>query len=233
MEKTTSRSITDIANEYNELYRTQPVRDDDRAYTWHAKNIKKIHPKAKTILDIACGGGYFLRELHKVYDQKISLRGIDISQTALDIATVECPQAHLEISQAEHMPFSNSSVDMITCLGSLEHFMDIPKAVKEMIRITPSDAKFYILVPNIFWYKDILNVILKGTRISRNQTHERFASLGEWIETLEQSGLKVIKALKYNGIAKRSFKQFLKDLLIPLRFSYHFIFICKKPPSNQ
>ena len=69
-------------------------------------------------------------------------------------------------------------------------------------------------------------MLLTKSREDRNQTQEKFMSWGEWVAVLERSGLKVEKTEKYNGIAKSSFKQMIKDLIIPTRFSYHFLFIC-------
>ncbi len=60
---------------------------------------------------------------------------------------------------------------------------------------------YFVLVPNIFWYKDLVSVLFRGTRVTRNQTHERFASMGEWKELLEEAKLPVKRIIKYNGIA--------------------------------
>ena len=49
---------------------------------------------------------------------------------------------------------------------------------------------------------------------------------------IEGCGLKVHRTYKYNGIARSPFKQFLKDLLIPKRFSYHFIYILKNSANT-
>lgn len=224
------KDVASLQAEYDKLYQEAPIRDEDRAYAWIAGEIFKLRPKATSLLDVACGGGYFLRELHRFYGDSVRFNGIDLSNEALKIATREFPKADYEISVAENMPFEPQSFDVVTCLGSLEHFLNIGQALKEVLRVLKPQGVFMAMVPNIMWYQDILAVLFTKSRKNRNQTHELFASLGEWKEMFEQNGFKVARSIKYNGIARASWKQCLKDLLIPERFSYHFIYIAE--PKN-
>ncbi len=229
------KEVRNLQDEYNQLYSEAPVRDEDAAYEWLAKTLLSKKTSIRSVLDIACGGGYFLREVGKTAQRNgntVTLTGVDLSDVALKLAGKEVPQAALSIAVAENLPFQPGTFDAVSCLGSLEHFLDIPRALGEMQRVAKPDGILFILVPNIFWYKDILSVLIKGEREDRNQTHEKFASLGEWKKLLEAQGLEVIAADKYNGIARSAWKQRLKDTLIPLRFSYHFLFTCKKTNSK-
>ena len=225
--ETNHKDVTSLQAEYDRLYREAPIRDEDRAYSWIAQQLHKILPKAGTILDVACGGGYFLRELQRLYGASAYFSGIDLSSEALAIARKEFPSAIYSLSVAEHMPFEPKIFDIVTCLGSLEHFLNIGQALAEVRRVLKPQGVFLAMVPNIMWYQDILSVLFSKNRKSRNQSHELFASYGEWKEMLEQNGFEVLRSLKYNGIARASWKQSLKDILIPERFSYHFIFIAK------
>ncbi|MFA5160157.1 MAG: methyltransferase domain-containing protein [Candidatus Omnitrophota bacterium] len=225
--ETNHKDVTALQAEYDRLYNEAPIRDEDRAYAWIAKQLHKIIPKAGSILDVACGGGYFLRELQRLYGASVRFNGVDLSNEALAIACKEFPAATYSLSVAEDMPFEPRSFDAITCLGSLEHFLNIAQALTEIKRVLRPNGIFLVMVPNIMWYQDILSVLFTKNRKSRNQTHELFASHGEWKEMLESSGFNVVKTLKYNGIAKSGWKQILKNILIPERFSYHFIYIAK------
>ena len=222
------KTAKDIQAEYDRLFIEEPIRDEDRAYRWFAKTIVAEAKNPNSVIDIACGGGYFFKQLKPLLASQAKIVGIDISPEALKIAKRECPEAEYHLSEAEKLPFGDNTFDAITCLGSLEHFLDIGKAVEEMKRILKPQGLILILVPNIFWYKDLLSVLLMGQRKVRNQTQERFMSLGEWKELLEDFGLSVPRILKYNGIAKSGLKQWFKDLLIPTRFSYHFVYLCQK-----
>ena len=225
--ETDHKDVAALQAEYDRLYKEAPIRDEDRAYAWIAQELRRIIPSAGSILDVACGGGYFLRELQRLYGASVRFHGIDLSREALAIARKEFPAASYSLSVAEDMPFEPKSFDAVTCLGSLEHFLNIAQALAEIKRVLRPGGIFLAMVPNIMWYRDILSVLLTKNRKSRNQTHELFASHGEWKEMLEQNGFEVIRSLKYNGIAQAAWKQRLKDLLIPERFSYHFIYLCR------
>lgn len=227
--QTTARTFRDIQQEYDQLFTREPIRDEARGYRSHAWVLLKelpSRPQAR-VLDVACGGGYFFKELLGLAEGRLARPvGIDLSGRALQIASKECPTALYLLSAGESLPFKEKTFDAVTCLGSLEHFLDIPSAVAEMKRVLRPGGIFFILVPNLFWYKDILSVLWSGDKLTRNQTHERFACLGEWKRTLQECGLTVRRTYKYNGIARKAWKQRLKDFLIPVRFSYHFLFIC-------
>lgn len=225
--ETDHKDMAALQAEYDRLYKEAPIRDEDRAYAWIAKQLQKMAPQAGSVLDVACGGGYFLREIQRLYVDKVRFNGIDLSGEALAIARKEFPLAAYSLAVAEDMPFEARSFDAVTCLGSLEHFLNISQALAEVKRVLKPGGTFLAMVPNIMWYQDILSVLLTKNRKSRNQTHELFASHGEWKEMLEQNGFEVVRSLKYNGISRSSWKQCLKDLLIPERFSYHFIYICR------
>ena len=221
------KEIRDIQKEYDHLYATEPIRDEDRAYLFLARRVLKEQPNLRSVADIACGGAFFFRQFKAAAGKNLLLAGTDISSEALKLARKNYPEGKYALSAAEYLPFKENSFDALTCLGSFEHFLDLGQAAEQMRRVMIEGGKVFILVPNIFWYKDIVSVFLTGSRKVRNQTHERFASLGEWIELLNEIGLNVTKVEKYNGIAKKAFKQKIKDLVIPLRFSYHFLFICQ------
>lgn len=220
-------NLEELQKHYDDLYAETPVRDDDRGYQWLAGKLYEKMPELTSLLDVACGGGYFLREVGRRAKGTISLTGIDISSVALKLAQQEISQASLVLASAEEMPFKDESFDAISCLGSMEHFLDIAKAIAEMKRVIRPKGIFFILLPNMFWYKDILSVLCTGNRKTRNQIHERFASLGEWVNLFKDLGLEVVSVDKYNGIARNPWKQRLKDCLIPLRVSYHFLFTCR------
>lgn len=218
------RTEKELKREYEKLYSREIIKDEDRAYAWMAERFAK-GKGVRRVLDIACGGGFMLRDLSNYAEE---LYGLDISDNALRIARQKLPDAKLFSGSAEELPFEDSFFDLVTCLGSLEHFLHPEKALEEAKRVLKSRGTFLVMVPNIVWWKDILAVLKTGTRVQRNQANEIFCSLGEWQEMIETAGFKVEETVKYNGIARGGFKQFVKDLVIPLRFSYHFIFVARK-----
>lgn len=216
----------ELREEYNNLYKKEIIRDEDRAYAYFAKLTAHYAGQGGAILDLACGGGFFLFQMERY--RKNGNFGLDISEEALKVAKANLKSSNIIAGSSERLPFTAGSFDFVSCLGSLEHFLSPERALNEMGRVLTDKGKAIIMVPNLFWYKDLLSVLFRGDRLPRNQHNEVFNSLGEWKNLLETNGFIIERTVKYNGISKSVFKQFLKDLLIPVNFSYHFIFICRK-----
>jgi len=206
---------------YDQEFKTNIIKDEDRAYQWFAE--KRLAPflRGKRVLDVGCGGGFFLQHLARSTD---SVVGLDISDEALNIARRNNPKVRLEQGSAEAMPFEDRSFDTLVCLGSLEHFLDIQAALSEMARVTSDLGWVFVMVPNLFWYKDILSVMKTGDIKTRNQSYEVFASPSQWAKVLGHKGLKIERKWKYNGISASTVKQVIKDWIIPTNLSYHLIF---------
>ncbi len=213
--------------EYDRLFREDVIRDEDRAYRWLARQVTREALPGSRALDVGCGGGFFLRELDRESRGRLELAGVDISSEALRLAGAECPRATFALACGEALPFEDASFAAVTCLGSLEHFLNVEGSLAEMRRVVRRDGRIAILVPNVFWYKDLAAALFTGDRKPRNQSRERFATLGEWRALLAGAGLDVVQILKYNGISTSRLKQAVKDWVIPLALSYHFLFFCR------
>ena len=58
------------------------------------------------------------------------------------------PDGDFHAIPAEKLPFADASFDLVSCLGSLEHFVEPVVSLREMARVARGDAQFLILVPN-------------------------------------------------------------------------------------
>lgn len=221
---TTQGSIQELRGFYDEEFKHSIIKDEDRAYRWMAKKLFRSYAAGKKVLDVGCGGGFFLKEVRQI---AASALGVDLSGEALRIAAQTNPKELLLQASAEHLPYDDKMFDCVFCLGSLEHFSDISKALTEMKRVVRKDGWIFLMVPNLFWYKDILSVLKTGDIGPRNQRYEFFAVPSRWKQIISEVGLNVEKQWKYNGISKSASKQWLKDRLIPLNLSYHIIFGCR------
>jgi len=142
--------------------------------------------KETSILDIACGPGQMLKAAQK---QNLNLSGIDISDVAIDFAKTALPQANLQVANAEDLPYSNNQFDYLTCLGSLERFMHLEVALKEMLRVAKTTARFCFLVRNserASWkiIKDKLGIINKAG-------HQGAKTLNDWSAIFIKTGFKI------------------------------------------
>ena len=141
----------------------------------------------KAVLDIACGAGEWLQELTRRGAQP---SGIDISTRAVDLAKRRLPHADIREGVAERLPFADSSFNLVTCMGSLEHFLDQPGALREMHRVTRPGASLLILVPNAGFLTRRLG-LYRGT--GQAAIRETVRPLVEWRHLLGQAGF-VIEA---------------------------------------
>lgn len=217
-------NIQELRDFYDQEFKKVLIKDEDRAYQWMAHELFKPFIAGKKVIDIGCGGGFFLKELSQIASKAI---GMDLSEEALRISLSQTKNPLVQGS-AEELPFEDGAFDAAFCLGSLEHFLDIPKALREMGRIIKRDGWIFVMVPNLFWYKDIWSVLKTGNICDRNQRYEFFASPAQWAAVISQAGLRVRKSWKYNGIAKNNLKQMIKDLIIPFNLSYHIIFAIQR-----
>ncbi|MDZ7715465.1 MAG: class I SAM-dependent methyltransferase [Balneolaceae bacterium] len=197
-------------------------------------NFIDIQP-AQKMLDIGCGTGYLLKEASQ---RGLETFGIDISEEAVKISRHQSSLSVIKVGRAEALPFKDDTFDHIFCLGSLEHFLDIKKALNEMKRVARQGATFCIMVPNynyLYWK-------FKPTRGTEQQEiNEHLLSLDEWTKIFEDQGFKIQDIYKdqwplYKAPASSSqnslkwLKAILRKIVwrfLPLRYTYQFIFIMR------
>ena len=171
---------------YNQNYYAQSKVKHGQL-TWHDRAIagRLGDLRGKSVLDVACGLGQWLGLLH---GHGASVSGIDISQLAIEQCRRHLPEGEFHIGPAETLPFADASFDLVTCMGSLEHFLDKPAALREMVRVATPDARFLILVPNAGFLTRRLG-LYRGT--VQTQVREDVFTLEEWESLFQVAGLVV------------------------------------------
>ena len=202
-------------------------------------NFLNVLPEKK-ILDVSCGTGYLLKAAS---DKNLNTTGIDISEEAVAIAKKISPDSDIRVGRGEALPFKDNEFDYVSCLGALEHFLDMSKGLQEMKRVACDDATFCIMVPNseYFFWK------LSGAPGTAQQDiNEHLLPLGDWKKFFKENGFDIIKIHHDRWVSKeiRVFSSghpfaILKGILfklvwlfLPLRYTYQFIFILKKTPRD-
>jgi SAM-dependent methyltransferase len=231
-------SKAEVLTTYNKLYESQGrLRDSDALYRWTLKLLKV--KSGKSLLDVACGEGVLIR---LAQESGLKSIGIDIAIQAARIAQQQTSDNIVAVGEGETLPFENGSFDYVTNLGSLEHFFDPKKGVREMHRVLKPGGRAVILLPNSYYLADIVwHVWRTGYSVNHNQPIERFATYGEWKDLLEQGGLNVRSRYKYNFRFPRTrndwhwyFRHSRKFLylavspFIPFNLSYSFLYICTR-----
>jgi SAM-dependent methyltransferase len=170
---------------YDDVYYRQAINRNPPGF--HLRRLaRRFEPWiGRRALDVACGPG---RWLQAVAERGAITAGIDISQVALDICRSAVPQAELHCGPAERLPFADRQFDFISCLGALEHFLDIEGSLQEMIRVAKTNASILLLVPNADFPPSRLG-LYNGTL--QAAVKEQARSLLHWEELFESAGLRV------------------------------------------
>lgn len=155
---------------------------------WHCRKIgaRLGDMSGRAVLDVACGTGDWLEFFGQ---QGATVAGIDLSHKAVEICQKRFPDGEFRCGPAESLPFAENSFDLVTCMGSLEHFLDKPLALSEMTRVAKPRAAFLILVPNAGFLTRRLG-LYKGTQ--QTKAKEDVLELAQWKRLFEDAGLRVI-----------------------------------------
>ena len=95
----------------------------------------------KTVLDIGCGKGRFLRILGKHFPD-LQLHGLDISDEMVKC----CPENVIATAGSMHeINYPDSHFDFVYSVEVLEHSVDVLSALNEMVRVLKPGGKFVII----------------------------------------------------------------------------------------
>ncbi len=98
----------------------------------------------KRVLDVGCGKGRFARVLRGLYPGA-EIRGLDISEQMLRFVPAGI---HTTVGSMTELPFASSTFDAVYATESLEHAVEIDRAVSEMCRVLKPGGKLAIIDKN-------------------------------------------------------------------------------------
>lgn len=192
----------------------------------------KLGP-GQQILDVACGKGEWLVAAR---ERGAQVAGVDLSPVAIDVCRTNLLDGEFRVGPAEELPFPDNKFDLISCLGSLEHFVEPDKALREMLRVAKPDAQFLILVPNDGFLLRRLG-LYRGTR--QTIAREVVRSLDEWQRLFTEAGLRVqsrwkdlhvlsLSWINSGSVLSRPVRAFVALLLLvlPVPWQYQVYFFC-------
>jgi SAM-dependent methyltransferase len=195
-------------------------------------------PAGGQLLDVACGQGKFLAYAHS---RGFELTGVDVSDVAVEIAGERVPEAHVVLGAGESLPFEDDSFDVVTCIGSLEHFPDPAAGAAEMARVLRPGGSAVIFVPNLFFLGHVWFGVSRGTQPSEGGQafSEIFLSSQGWQELLGEAGLEVSRFDTWNHIfasdrvspvVQKAWNKL--SWLVPRHGAYAFAFVCQKSVAS-
>jgi SAM-dependent methyltransferase len=149
-----------------------------------------LGPEVDSLLDVGCNVGAWLADCATRYPDA-RLAGVEINETALDVARSKLRRADLHRSGAEKLPFPDGSFQCVTCFEVLEHVPEGLRATafREMHRVLRPAGRLIMTVPHAGWFAwlDSNNVrfrlpALYGRVVGRGQRDSSYAALSREVE---------------------------------------------------
>lgn len=231
-------SSSDTQAAYSEIFSYEGLLQRDSFYSWI---ISLLNPKAgKTLADISCGQGRLVASAEEL---GLHTMGIDFAIEALRDGQKHSSSARWIVGDGEQLPLKDKSVDYVTHIGSLEHYIQPGCGTREITRILKPGGIACILLPNAFGlFGNIRYVCSTGDVFDDGQPLQRYGTRRFWERLLVDNGLKIIKVVGYGEVEfprdtddiifllKKPQKLFrlLLSAIIPVNLSNHFVFICSR-----
>lgn len=202
-------------------------KSDDYNTQWILKLSRQ--KKGKKLLDAGCGIGYFITMARKL---GLKAEGIDISSEAVKIAKKR--REKVTLGDLRKMPFKNNSFDIVLAEGSVEHFPETEKALKEIARVIKPNGIFIGNIPNKYTLFTLNKIIQQVFGIWKCGYEKSFAKsrlvklLGKNFKIIEMEKSKIAIGNKHPIITKimRETDSFL--MLFGLGGAHHYFYCVKK-----
>lgn len=226
---------------YERIWTTTDMRESPDYY---ARCLDLAGARAgQRVLDVACGGGYLLMEAEA---RGLVTSGIDIAEAALAKARAIAPKSELRQGDAEALPYADGAFDIVTCLGSLEHFLRPDVALEEMRRVLAPTGRAIVVVPNQWFAYDVARGWIEGVGLTHGQESERYYSIEQareligrafWIRGEEGWNPPPHLAIatrpftgRWRGTAYRVYGWLRRRL--PIAMAYVFVFVGSHAPDD-
>jgi ubiquinone/menaquinone biosynthesis C-methylase UbiE len=168
--------------------------------------VSKINLENKLILDLGCGEG---KVSSIIFDGDLDIIGLDNSKEDIIKAKGRGNYRELILGDAQWLPFSDRSIDIVFSNSVLEHIPDIFMVLKGVSRILQKNGKLVFTVPDdqfgnyLFLYVLAERLGLKGfarwysKRRNRLLNHFHCYSPKVWEYKLKEADLDMVYAKYY------------------------------------
>lgn len=192
----------DKQSEFKPLHDINPLRLDYIA--------EQVQLDGLQVLDVGCGGGILSEALART---GASVTGIDLSQSALDVARLHAAENSIRIdyqctSTEEFAELHAGTFDVVTCMEMLEHVPDpqaIVRACSQLLK--PGGTAFFSTLNRnnksyafaIVGAEYVLNLLPRGT----HDWHKfiKPSELASWCRESNMA-LQDLRGMTYNPLAK-------------------------------
>lgn len=148
----------------------------------HLDDLGVPFDKTRWLLDIGSGAGHFLAEAQK----RVQCVGLEISQQGIEYSQRRGVSSVINQSIETIDTTAMQQFDYIVSIGSLEHIVDLDRALDNIRALLKPSGKFYFYCPNERWaYFD--------------QPNERTMTDEEWTVLFVRHGLQPIWSRRWGG----------------------------------
>lgn len=92
------------------------------------------HLQCRSVLEIGCGSGHATKAISSTYGASRAI-GVDLDDRLIQRATKNQGSALFAVADANHLPFPDSSFDVVAEFAAFHHVEDWRSAVKEAVRV--------------------------------------------------------------------------------------------------
>ena len=127
--------------------------------------LKKYYNLKNSLLDVACGGGHYLRSLRERVDSEINYTGVDTTKYYIEKARQAFgSDARFEEGDIFNLQFQDNEFDIVMANNVLLHLPPNPvKALGELVRV----AKKSVIIRTVFGER---NYVIKEVRETDEET---------------------------------------------------------------
>ena len=222
---------------YDLLYGDVDIVQLPSFYMWAIRECN-LKPHMK-LLDVACGRGDLVYWGQK---EEVVALGNDISSAAIRQGRQLFANLPLVVANGQALPYAENTFDIVSSMGSLEHYEDMALGVREIARVVKPEGKALILVPNIYsLLTNMLFALRNGDTSWDDQPIQRYGARKDWERLFESNGLSVTQIKKYERVFPVTWcdwkwylqypKQMIRLLMqpiIPVNWAFCFLFFCQK-----
>ena len=149
-----------------------------RIIQWLVERIcATLDEPSPRILDVGCGTGANL----KMLAAHGRAEGVDISSQAVDFCR-ERGLDSVKLGAIEHLPYDDSSFEIVTALDVIEHLDDDVAGLREMRRVLRSDGRLLLFVPAFMFLWGVQDDV---------SNHRRRYTLPSLVKAVEAAGFSV------------------------------------------
>jgi SAM-dependent methyltransferase len=126
-------------------------KEDNVRYEYYAEIVKQylIHNEAKSLVDVGCSRGGFVKYLKRLYPE-LNVCGVDLDEKSLKQLSNDNIRYH--IGDAKNLPFKTASQEVLCYFHVLEHIVDFQAALNEAARALKPGGMALFEVPDAMSY---------------------------------------------------------------------------------